>query len=167
MGAKNHAIVLPDADKEDTINALVGACFGSSGQRCMAITTVIFVGDVRIFKLIVQTINWLDEIAEKIKVLKSGNGLEAGIDLGPITTKASLERIHSIIGTVEKEGGKIYIDGRQLKMPAPYDKGNFIGPTILTNLTTEMTCYKEEIFGPVMCTLKADSLDDAIEIINK
>jgi len=93
--------------------------------------------------------------------------LEPGVDLGPITTKQSLERIHKLIGTVEKEGGKVLVDGRTLKMPAPYDKGNYIGPSILTNLNTEMTAYKEEIFGPVMCVLRANSLDEAIELINK
>lgn len=93
--------------------------------------------------------------------------MEPGVDLGPITTKQSLERIHKLIGTVEKEGGKVLVDGRTLKMPAPYDKGNYIGPSILTNLNTEMTAYKEEIFGPVMCVLRANSLDEAIELINK
>lgn len=87
--------------------------------------------------------------------------------MGPITTKQSLERIHGLIGTVEKEGGKILLDGRTLKMPAPYDKGNFIGPSILTNLTSEMTAYKEEIFGPVMCVLRANTLDEAIQLINR
>lgn len=100
-------------------------------------------------------------------MLKTGNGLETGVDLGPITTKQSLERIHRLIGTVEQEGGKVLLDGRTLKMSAPYDKGNFIGPSILTNLTTEMTAYKEEIFGPVMCVLRANSLDEAIQLINK
>jgi malonate-semialdehyde dehydrogenase (acetylating)/methylmalonate-semialdehyde dehydrogenase len=93
--------------------------------------------------------------------------MEPGVDLGPITTKQSLERIHKLIGTVEKEGGKVLVDGRTLKMPSPYDKGNYIGPSILTNLNTEMTAYKEEIFGPVMCVLRANSLDEAIELINK
>lgn len=109
----------------------------------------------------------MDEIAEKVKLLKTGNGLESGVDLGPITTKTSLERIHRLLATVEKEGGKMLVDGRSLKMPAPYDNGNFIGPSIITDLTTDMTAYKEEIFGPVMCVLRADSLDDAIELINR
>lgn len=93
--------------------------------------------------------------------------MEPGIDLGPITTKQSLERIHRLIGTVEQEGGKVLVDGRTLKMPAPYDKGNYIGPSILTDLTTDMTAYKEEIFGPVMCVLRANTLDEAIELINR
>lgn len=102
-----------------------------------------------------------------MKTLKSGNGLEAGIDLGPITTRNSYERIHKILGTVEKEGGKILVDGRNVSLSPPYDKGNFLGPTILTDLTVDMTCYKEEIFGPVMCVLTADSLDTAIDLINR
>jgi malonate-semialdehyde dehydrogenase (acetylating)/methylmalonate-semialdehyde dehydrogenase len=157
MGAKNHAIVLPDANKEDTINSLVGACFGASGQRCMAITTVVFVGD---------TYKWLDEIKQKIQSLTIGDGLKEGIDLGPITTSQSLERIHRIINTHEKEGGEVLVDGRSIKMEAPYDKGNFIGPTILTNLSTNMTAYKEEIFGPVMCVLRAETFDEALNIVN-
>ena len=101
-----------------------------------------------------------------MKTLKLGDGLKDGVDLGPITTRQSLERIHKIIGAHEKEGGKVLVDGRNIKMEAPYDKGNFIGPTILTDLTTEMTAYKEEIFGPVMCVLRANNLDDALHILN-
>lgn len=98
--------------------------------------------------------------------LKVGDGLKQGVDLGPITTRQSLERIHSIIGIHEKEGGKVLVDGRNIKMEAPYDKGNFIGPSILTDLTTDMTAYKEEIFGPVMCVLRANNLEEALHIIN-
>jgi malonate-semialdehyde dehydrogenase (acetylating)/methylmalonate-semialdehyde dehydrogenase len=101
-----------------------------------------------------------------MKSLKIGDGLKEGNDLGPITTRQSLNRINDIINTHEKEGGKILVDGRNVKMEAPYDKGNFIGPTILTDLTTNMTAYKEEIFGPVMCVLKANNLEDALNIIN-
>jgi malonate-semialdehyde dehydrogenase (acetylating)/methylmalonate-semialdehyde dehydrogenase len=101
-----------------------------------------------------------------MKTLKIGDGLKAGSDIGPITTKQSLNRIHDIIAMHEKEGGKILVDGRNIKMEAPYDKGNFIGPSILTDLTTNMTAYKEEIFGPVMCVLKANNLDDALHIVN-
>jgi malonate-semialdehyde dehydrogenase (acetylating)/methylmalonate-semialdehyde dehydrogenase len=102
-----------------------------------------------------------------MKNLKTGNGLDNGVDLGPITTPQSLERIHRLIGTVEKEGGKVLVDGRNLKMPSPYDKGNFIGPSILTDLSTDMTAYKEEIFGPVMCVLRVNNLDEAINLINR
>ena len=98
--------------------------------------------------------------------LTIGDGLKEGIDIGPITTKQSLERIHNIIATHEKEGGKILVDGRNIKMEAPYDKGNFIGPTILTDLTTDMTAYKEEIFGPVMCVLRSNNLDEALHLVN-
>ena len=166
MGAKNHAIVMPDADKEETINSLVGACFGSSGQRCMAISTVIFVGDVSVILINLQTINWLDEIVEKAKKLKAGHGLDKTVDLGPITNKAHLDRIHYLLDTVEKEGGKLLLDGRGIKVPG-YPNGNWIGSSVITNLNTEMTAYKEEIFGPVMCVLTAHNLDEAISIINK
>lgn len=95
-----------------------------------------------------------------------GYGLDKGVDLGPITNPKQLEKIISLISTVEKEGGKILLDGRNVKAEN-YPKGNFIGPSILTNLTTNMTAYKEEIFGPVMCVLQANTLEEAIELINK
>jgi malonate-semialdehyde dehydrogenase (acetylating)/methylmalonate-semialdehyde dehydrogenase len=157
MGAKNHAVVMPDADKEETINNLVGACMGSSGQRCMAITTVVFVGETK---------NWVKEITEKISKLKVGNGFDSGVDVGPITNKSQLDKIHKILDTVEKEGGKIALDGRGHKVQG-YANGNWIGPTVLTNLKPNMTAYKEEIFGPVMCCLTVDTLEDAIDLINK
>lgn len=86
--------------------------------------------------------------------------------MGPITNKSQLDRIHKILSTVEKEGGKLLLDGRYVKVDK-YEKGNFIGPSVVTDLTTEMTAYKEEIFGPVMCVLKAENLDEAIDVINK
>lgn len=92
--------------------------------------------------------------------------MDNGVDLGPITSKPQLEKIHRIIGTVVPEGGKILLDGRGVKVDK-YPNGNFIGPTVLTNLNADMTCYKEEIFGPVMCVLTADNLDDAIVLLNK
>ena len=96
-----------------------------------------------------------------------GDGSKPGVDLGPVTSAGSLKRIHGIIEAHEKEGGSLFLDGRKIQMEAPYDKGNFIGPTILTDLTPDMTAYKEEIFGPSMCVLKADNLTEAIDLVNK
>ncbi len=108
----------------------------------------------------------MDEIVEKAKNLKVGYGLDKTVDLGPITNRAQFDRINKILDSVTKEGGKILLDGRDVKVPA-YPNGNWIGASVLTNLTTDMTCYKEEIFGPVMCVLTADNLDEALNIINK
>jgi malonate-semialdehyde dehydrogenase (acetylating)/methylmalonate-semialdehyde dehydrogenase len=88
------------------------------------------------------------------------------VDLGPITNKVQLERIHKLIESAPKEGGKILLDGRKAKVEG-YPNGNWMGPTVLTNLNTNMTCYKEEIFGPVMCVITAENLDEALNIINK
>ncbi len=133
MGAKNHGIVMPDADKEDTLNALAGAAFGASGQRCMALPLVIFVG---------QSQSWIPELCEKAKSFKVGPGNEEGVDLGPITYKESRDRIMTILNNCEKEGAKLILDGRGFSHPR-FPKGNFIGPTIIDNVTASMTCYKE------------------------
>jgi len=158
MGAKNHGVILPDADKEQCISAMTGAAFGAAGQRCMALSTAVFVGESE---------SWIHEIAEKAKVLKLGPGHGADTDIGPVITKESLSRIHSLIESAEKEGATILLDGRKAQKPADYPNGNFIGPTIITNVTPQMTCYKEEVFGPVLVCLKASNLEEAIELVNK
>ncbi|KAF5861345.1 hypothetical protein ETB97_000382 [Aspergillus alliaceus] len=157
LGAKNHAAVLPDCNKNHTLNAIVGAAFGAAGQRCMALSTVVMVG---------ETEEWLPEIAERAKALKVNGGFEEGADLGPVISPESKKRIEDLIASAEKEGAKILLDGRGFK-PEKYPNGNFVGPTIITNVTPEMTCYKEEIFGPVLVCLSVPTLEDAIDLINK
>lgn len=156
MGAKNHAIIMPDCDKEDALNNLVGAAFGASGQRCMALTTAVFVG---------ETHKWIDEIAEKAKSLKLGDGKEAGIDLAPVAYAELKERIVKLIKTAPKEGAKIVLDGSDYVHPK-YKNGNFVAPTIIDNVTPEMTCYKEEIFGPVLICVRVNTLQEGIDLIN-
>ncbi|MGE6688865.1 CoA-acylating methylmalonate-semialdehyde dehydrogenase [Stutzerimonas stutzeri] len=156
MGAKNHAIVLPDANKQQTLNNLLGASFGAAGQRCMALPVVILVGEAQ---------QWLPELVEKTKTLKISGGTEAGADIGPVVSCAALDRISGLIAKGESEGARLVLDGRNPQV-AGYEKGNFVGPTIFTDVTTEMTIYREEIFGPVLCILNAATLDDAIELIN-
>ncbi|MDH0639300.1 MULTISPECIES: CoA-acylating methylmalonate-semialdehyde dehydrogenase [Pseudomonas] len=156
MGAKNHAIVLPDANKQQTLNNLLGASFGAAGQRCMALPVVILVGEAQ---------QWLPELVEKAKTLKISGGTEAGADVGPVVSCAALDRISGLIAKGEAEGARLVLDGRNPQV-AGYEKGNFVGPTIFTDVTTEMTVYREEIFGPVLCILNAATLDDAIELIN-
>ncbi|KAE8368196.1 Aldehyde/histidinol dehydrogenase [Aspergillus caelatus] len=157
LGAKNHAAVLPDCNKNHTLNAIVGAAFGAAGQRCMALSTVVMVG---------ETEEWLPEIAERAKALNVNGGFEEGADLGPVISPESKKRIEDLIASAEKEGAKILLDGRGYK-PEKYPNGNFVGPTIITGVTPEMTCYKEEIFGPVLVCLSVPTLEDAIDLINK
>ncbi|KAE8383564.1 Aldehyde/histidinol dehydrogenase [Aspergillus bertholletiae] len=157
LGAKNHAAVLPDCNKNHTLNAIVGAAFGAAGQRCMALSTVVMVG---------ETAEWLPEIAERAKALSVNGGFEEGTDVGPVISPESKKRIEDLIATAEKEGAKIILDGRGYK-PEKYPNGNFVGPTIITNVTPDMTCYKEEIFGPVLVCLSVPTLEDAIDLINK
>ncbi|KAF7536768.1 hypothetical protein G7Z17_g12990 [Cylindrodendrum hubeiense] len=157
LGAKNHAAVLPDANKNHFINSVVGAAFGAAGQRCMALSTLVMVGETK---------EWLSEVAERAKALKVDGGFEDGADVGPVISPQSKERIESLIATAEKEGATILLDGRGFT-PSKYPNGNWVGPTIISNVTTDMTCYKEEIFGPVLVCLNVETLDDAIDLINK
>jgi len=156
LGAKNHAAVLPDCNKNHALNAISGAAFGAAGQRCMALSTLVLVGETK---------DWAPEIAERAKGLSMNGGFEEGADLGPVISPQAKERIENLIATAEKEGATILLDGRGQK-PAKYPNGNWVGPTIITNVTPEMTCYKEEIFGPVLVCLNVPSLDDAISLIN-
>ncbi|KAI1336428.1 methylmalonate semialdehyde dehydrogenase [Xylariaceae sp. FL0016] len=157
LGAKNHAAVLPDCNKNHFINSVVGAAFGAAGQRCMALSTLVMVGETK---------EWLSDLAESAKKLSVNGGFEEGADLGPVISPQSKERIESLIASAEKEGATILLDGRGFK-PEKYPNGNWVGPTIITNVTADMKCYTEEIFGPVLVCLNVDTLDEAIELINK
>jgi malonate-semialdehyde dehydrogenase (acetylating)/methylmalonate-semialdehyde dehydrogenase len=156
MGAKNHAIVLPDANREQTLNALAGAGFGAAGQRCMATSVVVLVGASK---------EWLPELIEKAKTLKVNAGHEPKTDIGPVVSRAAKQRILGLIETGVKEGAKLALDGRDVKVPG-YEDGNFIGPTIFSDVTTGMDVYRTEIFGPVLCVMTVPTLDDAIALVN-
>jgi malonate-semialdehyde dehydrogenase (acetylating) / methylmalonate-semialdehyde dehydrogenase len=156
LGAKNHAAILPDANKQHALNSIVGAAFGAAGQRCMALSTLVMVGETK---------DWLPELAESAKALKVNGGFEEGADLGPVISPQSKERIESLISSAEEEGATILLDGRGYK-PAKYPNGNWVGPTIITNVKPHMKCYREEIFGPVLVCLNVDSLDEAVDLIN-
>lgn len=157
LGAKNHGVVLPDANKNQTLNQLVGAAFGAAGQRCMALSTAIFVGQAR---------DWIPELVERSKKLRVTGGLEPDADLGPVISEDAKARIESLIESGVKEGASLVLDGRGVKVEK-YPNGNFVGPTILADVKQNMSCYKEEIFGPVLVILSADTLDDAIKMINQ
>jgi malonate-semialdehyde dehydrogenase (acetylating)/methylmalonate-semialdehyde dehydrogenase len=157
MGAKNHAVVLPDANKEQTLNALAGAGFGAAGQRCMATSVVVFVGASK---------DWLPDLVERARGLSINGGTEANTDVGPVVSRAAKERILGLIETGVGEGATLSLDGRGVEVKG-YEKGNFIGPTVFSDVTTDMTIYKQEIFGPVICVLEAATLDDAIALVNR
>jgi len=156
MGAKNHAVVLPDAHKEQSLNALVGAGFGAAGQRCMAISVAVLVGRAK---------EWIPDLVAKAKSLKVSAGTEPGADLGPLVSKAAKARVLSLIEAGVKEGATLELDGRGLSVPG-YPEGNFVGPTVFSGVTPAMTIYREEIFGPVLCVVTVDTLDDAIAFVN-
>ncbi len=156
MGAKNHAVVLPDANREQTLSALVGSCFGAAGQRCMAVSALVLVGEAR---------NWLPELARRAEKLNINAGSEDGTDVGPLITPQALQRVESLVQAGIDEGADLVLDGRGPNVRG-YEKGNFIGPTIFSGVTPEMTIYREEIFGPVLCVLQAETLDEAIDLVN-
>jgi malonate-semialdehyde dehydrogenase (acetylating)/methylmalonate-semialdehyde dehydrogenase len=156
MGAKNHAVVMPDANKEQTLNALVGATFGAAGQRCMATSVTVLVGEAQ---------KWIPDIVAKARTLKVNAGTEKGADLGPVVSKNAKHRILGLIEDGVKEGAKLELDGRGIKVPG-YEKGNFIGPTVFSHVTPGMKIYTTEIFGPVMTIVGVGSLDEAISLVN-
>ncbi|KAK5241938.1 aldehyde dehydrogenase (NADP(+)) ald6, partial [Exophiala xenobiotica] len=140
LGAKNHAAVLPDCNKNHALNAITGAAFGAAGQRCMALSTLVMIGETK---------DWVPEIAERAKQLSMNGGFEEGADLGPLISPQSKKRVEDLIQTAEDEGATILLDGRGQK-PEKYPNGNWIGPTIIANVKPHMKCYTEEIFGPVL-----------------
>ncbi len=156
MGAKNHAVIMPDANKEQSLNALVGAGFGAAGQRCMATSVAVMVGEAN---------KWIPDIVEKARTLKVNGGTEKGADLGPVISKQALARIEGLIEDGVKEGAKLELDGRKPKI-AGYDKGNFIAPTVFSGVKPHHKVYTQEIFGPVLVIVSVDTLDEAIAVVN-
>ena len=156
MGAKNHVVVMPDANKEQTLNALVGAAFGAAGQRCMALSVAVMVGDTK---------HWVDELVNKTKTLKVNAGHEPNTDVGPVISTRAKARVIDLINSGVEQGAELLLDGSDVQVPG-YEKGNFVGPTIFNQVTTDMRIYKEEVFGPVLAIMHVDTLEQAIELIN-
>ncbi|WP_058542083.1 CoA-acylating methylmalonate-semialdehyde dehydrogenase [Pseudomonas fluorescens] len=156
MGAKNHAVVLPDANREQTLNALVGAGFGAAGQRCMATSVVVLVGAAK---------QWLPDLKALAQKLKVNAGSEPGTDVGPVISKRAKARILELIESGVQQGAKLELDGRGISVPG-FEQGNFVGPTLFSGVTTDMRIYTEEIFGPVLVVLEVDTLDQAIALVN-
>ncbi|KAH9944029.1 methylmalonate-semialdehyde dehydrogenase [Epithele typhae] len=149
LGAKNHAVLMPDANKNHALNSILGAAFGAAGQRCMAISVAVLVGNAQ---------SWLPELVERAQKLKVIKALSKGQTcIGPVISPAAKQP--------EEEGGMIVLDGRGYDVPG-YPDGNWVGPTIIEAITT-MRCYREEIFGPVLIVIRADTLDDALAIVNE
>ncbi|MDX6725002.1 MAG: malonate-semialdehyde dehydrogenase (acetylating) / methylmalonate-semialdehyde dehydrogenase [Solirubrobacteraceae bacterium] len=155
-GAKNHAIVLPDADLDFTANHLTAAGYGSAGERCMAISVVVAVGDV--------ADPLVERLAEKTRAVKVGPGLEPDSEMGPVVTPDALERITGYIGRGVEAGARAVVDGRELDVEGG---GFFVGPTLFDDVSTEMDIYTDEIFGPVLGVVRVDTLKDAIDLINR
>ncbi|MDN3398923.1 CoA-acylating methylmalonate-semialdehyde dehydrogenase [Psychrobacter sp. APC 3426] len=155
MGAKNHGVILPDANKEQTLNQLAGAAFGAAGQRCMALSVVVLVGAAG---------EWIDDIKAKAEGLVVSAGKDDK-DLGPLISPAAKARVEHLIGTGVEEGASLLLDGRGITVEG-FEKGNFVGPTIFDNVTADMQIYQQEIFGPVLCIMRAADLDEAIELLN-
>ncbi|HEV7657658.1 MAG TPA: CoA-acylating methylmalonate-semialdehyde dehydrogenase [Mycobacteriales bacterium] len=156
-GAKNHAIVLPDADLDFASDHLVAAAFGSAGERCMAISATVAVGSA--------ADALVDVLSEKARKVTVGSGRDKDSEMGPVVTAAAKERIESLIGTGQRQGATLAVDGRGLVVPG-FEGGFFVGPTVIDRVTAEMDVYREEIFGPVLSVLRADSVDEAIALVN-
>lgn len=157
-GAKNHAIVMPDADMDNVVNSLNGAAFGSSGERCMALSVAVAVGDEAADTLIAK-------MQEQMKSLKVGPFSDKNNDFGPVITKAHQEKVCGYIDSAEQQGAKIVVDGRGIQVPG-HDNGFYVGGTLIDQVTPEMTCYQEEIFGPVLLVVRAGSMDEAMKLID-
>ena len=156
-GAKNHAVVLPDADLEFTADALIGAAYGSAGERCMAISAVVAVG--RIADPLVAALK------KKAAAIKVGPGDGAGVDMGPLVTRAHRDKVKGYIDQGVEEGAALVLDGRG-KQVAGFEQGFYLGTTLFDRVTPAMTIYRDEIFGPVLIVLRADTLEDAIKLVN-
>src|SRR6202047_2743322 len=157
-GAKNHVIVLPDADMPMATQIISDRAFGCAGQRCLAVSVAVTIGEAQ------KTFR--DSIADAASKLKVGNGLDKDVQMGPVITQQSKERIESLIGLGEKQGAKILLDGRNSKIPK-YESGNFVKPTILDHVPATSDLADTEIFGPVLSLVHADSMDEALAFLER
>ncbi|MEU4694671.1 CoA-acylating methylmalonate-semialdehyde dehydrogenase [Actinoplanes sp. NPDC023714] len=155
-GAKNHAVILPDADLDFAAEHLVASAFGSAGERCMAVSAAVAVGPAAAV---------VDLVAERVAKIRVGPGRDPASEMGPVITAAAQERIKSLISAGERQGASVAADGRDLQVPG-YEGGFFVGPTVLDRVTTGMDVYREEIFGPVLSVVRAADAEAAISLIN-
>ncbi len=156
-GAKNHMVVMPDADIEQAVDALIGAAYGSAGERCMAISVAVLVGDVA-EKLI-------PKLAARAKTLKIRNGMELDAEMGPLVTRQALEKVESYIASGLEEGATLVVDGRGVEVPG-HEEGFFTGGSLFDHVTPDMKIYREEIFGPVLSCVRVPDLAAAVDLVN-
>jgi malonate-semialdehyde dehydrogenase (acetylating) / methylmalonate-semialdehyde dehydrogenase len=157
-GAKNHAVVMPDADLDSAADALVSAAYGSTGQRCMAISTVVAVG--RVADPLVE------RLRERAAALRTGPGLDPESEMGPLVTGAAREKVAGLVETGVAEGAKLVLDGRDLEV-AGHEDGFFLGPCLFDEVSPEMTIYRQEVFGPVLIVLRVADIDQAIDLVSR
>ena len=156
-GAKNHMVVMPDAPKDQVISNIVGASCGAAGQRCMAISVAMFVGEAQ---------EWIPDVREAMAAVRPGAWDDPAAGLGPLITPQAKDRVINLIKGGVQEGAKLLLDGSDCTVEG-YPDGNWVGPTLFDEVTPQMSIYKEEIFGPVLCAMRADDLDDAIRTVNE
>jgi len=156
-GAKNHSVIMPDASKQQVLNNLVGASVGAAGQRCMAISVAVFVGD---------SAQWIPELADMIKEVQPGLWNDEKAGFGPLISPQAKQRVLSLIAKGKEEGAQCLVDGSDFNLEG-YEQGNWVGPTVFSDVSEEMTIYKEEIFGPVLCCMAVDTLEEAIALVNR
>jgi malonate-semialdehyde dehydrogenase (acetylating)/methylmalonate-semialdehyde dehydrogenase len=157
-GAKNHMIVMPDADMDQAVDALIGAGYGSAGERCMAISVAVPVGKETADRLV-------EKLIPRVESLKIGPSTDAGADIPPMVTKAHLEKVKNYVEIGIKEGAKLKVDGRGFKMQG-YEKGFYMGGCLFDEVKPEMRIYKEEIFGPVLSVVRAKDYDEGLKLAN-
>jgi malonate-semialdehyde dehydrogenase (acetylating)/methylmalonate-semialdehyde dehydrogenase len=158
-GAKNHAVVMPDADIDNVVKSLTGAAYGSCGERCMAISVAVCVGDETADKVVAG-------LTDEIKQFKIGNGMQAGMDLGPLISSGHKNKILEYIESGIEDGARLVVDGRNISI-AGHEKGYFLGGCLFDNVTPQMKICREEIFGPVLCIVRTSSLDEAMQVIEQ
>ncbi|MEO8476784.1 MAG: aldehyde dehydrogenase family protein, partial [Actinomycetota bacterium] len=156
-GAKNHMVVLPDADIEMAADAAVSAAYGSAGERCMAISVVVAVGEVA------DPI--VDAIKERLPLVKIGNGLDPDSEMGPLVTREHRDKVAGYLESAKLQGATIVEDGREHGLYREHD-GFFLGVSLIDHVTTEMDCYRDEIFGPVLTVVRVDTYDEALALVN-
>ena len=157
-GAKNHMVVMPDADMDQTVDALIGAGYGSAGERCMAISVAVPVGEKTADELVRRLI-------PRVEALKIGPSTDSSADFGPLVTKQALERVRGYVDIGVNEGAKLVVDGRGFKMQG-YENGFYLGGCLFDHVTKDMRIYKEEIFGPVLSVARAKTYEEALALCN-
>ncbi|WP_404934338.1 CoA-acylating methylmalonate-semialdehyde dehydrogenase [Nitratireductor sp. ac15] len=157
-GAKNHLIIMPDADMDQTVDALIGAGYGSAGERCMAVSVAVPVGKETADRLV-------EKLIPRVESLKVGPSTDASADFGPLVTQQALERVKGYVDLGVKEGAKLLVDGRDFKMQG-YENGYYMGGCLFDNVTKDMRIYKEEIFGPVLSVVRANTYEEALALPN-